>query len=176
MNDQETGVSQAADHLDDETIAARAHALSVPIRWRVLRAAMSQALTNKELAYQLGVNPGSMLHHVRTLVSTGFLEAEEPRRGARNAVEIPYRTTDLLWAAGRSSAGFTEFLLHNVEVAETQGEAKVWRGQIRTDDVGHAEFQQRLVALFEEFHDKGGALPEGTGRTWSVMASLRPED
>ena len=92
-------------HLDDETISARARALSSPVRWRVLRACLDEALTNKELADLLGVNPGSMLHHVRTLVGTGFLAPGETRRGARNAIEIPYRTTDLVWAAGRSSAG-----------------------------------------------------------------------
>lgn len=164
----------APDYLDDETIAARARALSSPIRWRVLRACLDEALTNKELADLLGVNPGSMLHHVRTLVATGFLAAEEPRRGQRNAVEIPYRTTDLVWAAGRSSAGFGDFLLEEVEVAETQGEARAWRTMIRADDAGRAELHSRLDALLEEFSARGEALPEGEGRTWAIVVSLRP--
>lgn len=171
---QPDGADGAAGYLDDETISARARALSSPVRWRVLRACLDQALTNKELADLLQVNPGSMLHHVRTLVATGFLAAEEPRRGQRNAVEIPYRTTDLVWAAGRSSAGFGDFLLEEVEVAQTQGEARAWRMTVRADDAGRAELHSRLEALLDEFRARGEALPEGAGRSWSIVVSLRP--
>lgn len=163
-----------AAHLDDETISARARALSSPVRWRVLRACLDEALTNKELADLLGVNPGSMLHHVRTLVGTGFLAPGETRRGARNAIEIPYRTTDLVWAAGRSSAGFGDFLLEEVEVAETQGEARAWRTFIPADEALSSELQERLESLLAEFRDRGEAL-EGTPRTLSVVVSLRPQ-
>lgn len=163
------------DYLDDETIAARARALSSPVRWRILRTCMDQALTNKELADLLGVNPGSMLHHVRTLVSTGFLEAGETRRGARNAIEIPYRTTDLVWAAGRSSAGFAEFLLEEVDVDQTMGEAKTWREVIRVDADGEKELRERLDELLFEFHRRGEALPDDRARALSVILSLRPQ-
>ena len=166
---------EGATHLvDDETIATRARALASPVRWRILRACMPEALTNKELADLLGVNPGSMLHHVRTLVGTGFLAPGETRRGARNAIEIPYRTTDLVWAAGRSSAGFGDFLLEEVEVAETQGEARAWRTFIPADEALSSELQERLESLLAEFRDRGEAL-ESAPRTLSVVVSLRPQ-
>ena len=38
-----------------------------------------------------------MLHHVRTLVRTGFLAAEGERRGTRGAREVPYRATGKSW-------------------------------------------------------------------------------
>ena len=69
-DEQVIGAVEAPEYLDDEAIAARARALSSAVRWRVLRACLDEALTNKELADRLGVNPGSMLHHVRTLVAT----------------------------------------------------------------------------------------------------------
>ncbi len=76
---------------------AMARALSSPLRLRALRLCAFESRTNKELAELLGMNPGTMLHHVRTLVQTGFLEAEPERAGARGAREVPYRATGLSW-------------------------------------------------------------------------------
>ena len=42
------------------------------------------------LAELLDLNPASCLHHVRTLVDTGFLVEQETRRGARGSRERPY--------------------------------------------------------------------------------------
>src|ERR1700712_1537085 len=76
---------------------AEARALSSPTRLRILRLCLSEALTNKEIAARLGRNPATVLHHVRTLVDTGFLVAGPPRRGARGAREVPYRATGKSW-------------------------------------------------------------------------------
>lgn len=173
--EQPKGVGGAPQDLEDATVAARARALSSPVRWRVLRACLDQALTNKELADLLGINPGSMLHHVRTLVGTDFLVAEEPRRGARNAVEIPYRTTDLVWSVGRSAAGLGDFLMEEVETAQAHDGANAWRTIIRVDDAARAGLQERLEALLEEYRAQGEELPEEEGRHWSVVVALRPQ-
>jgi DNA-binding transcriptional ArsR family regulator len=74
-----------------------ARALSNPLRVRILRLCLDRALTNKELAERLGRDPGTVLHHVRVLVDTGFLVPEADRRGARGAVERPYRATGKSW-------------------------------------------------------------------------------
>ncbi len=72
-------------------------------RWRrpFACASCGSACTNRgpteSSPMRSGVNPGSMLHHVRALVETGFLRAEEPRRGKRGAREVPYRATGLSW-------------------------------------------------------------------------------
>ncbi|NLA09960.1 MAG: helix-turn-helix transcriptional regulator [Microbacteriaceae bacterium] len=58
----------AADTEADAQAIARA--LSSPLRLRVLRLCAHTARTNKELATLLGVNPGTMLHHVCTRVRT----------------------------------------------------------------------------------------------------------
>ena len=81
----------------DPDAEARMRALSSPLRLRVLRLCAFESRTNKELAELLGVNPGTMLHHVRTLVQTGYLAAEPERAGAQGAREIPYRATGLSW-------------------------------------------------------------------------------
>src|ERR687898_90203 len=74
-----------------------ARALSHPLRMRILRLCLDQALTNKQLAEHLGRDPGTVLHHVRTLVATGFLVPEEVRQGEKGALEKPYRATGRSW-------------------------------------------------------------------------------
>ncbi len=76
---------------------AEAKALASGIRLRILRLCLDAALTNKEIAARLTANPATILHHVRTLVATGFLVAEEERRGTRGAREVPYRATGKSW-------------------------------------------------------------------------------
>ena len=67
------------------TRRGRMRALSSPLRLRVLRLCAFESRTNKELAELLGVNPGTMLHHVRTLVQTGY------PRGRARAIGQPGR-------------------------------------------------------------------------------------
>src|SRR5688500_4309407 len=74
-----------------------AKALAHPLRLRILRLCLDQALTNKQLAERLGKDPGTVLHHVRTLVATGFLVPEGVRQGEKGALEKPYRATGKSW-------------------------------------------------------------------------------
>lgn len=77
---------------------AEARALAHPLRLRILRLCLDDALTNRQLADRLGEQPATVLYHVRTLVRTGFLVAEPERRGRRGAREVPYRSTRKSWA------------------------------------------------------------------------------
>ena len=70
-----------------------ARALAHPLRLRILRLCLDEALTNKQLAAALGERPATVLHHVRTLLATGFLVEEPWRRGPRGSTEKPYRAT-----------------------------------------------------------------------------------
>ena len=70
-----------------------ARALAHPLRLRILRLCLDEAQTNKELAAALGERPATVLHHVRTLLATGFLREEPWRRGPRGSTEKPYRAT-----------------------------------------------------------------------------------
>jgi predicted ArsR family transcriptional regulator len=72
-------------------------ALGHPLRWRILRLTLDAPLTNKQIAERLGRDPGTVLHHVRELVLTGFLAAEDVRSGKRGALERPYRATGKSW-------------------------------------------------------------------------------
>jgi DNA-binding transcriptional ArsR family regulator len=70
-----------------------ARALAHPLRLRILRLCLDEALTNRQLAERLGEQPATVLYHVRTLVREGFLVREPERRGRRHARELPYRST-----------------------------------------------------------------------------------
>ena len=72
---------------------AEARALAHPLRLRIIRLCLDQALTNRELADRLGQQPATVLYHVRTLLREGFLVREPERRGRRQARELPYRST-----------------------------------------------------------------------------------
>ena len=76
---------------------AEARALASTLRMRILRVCLNEPRTNKEIAERLGRDPATILHHVRRLVDTGFLEALPPRRGARGSREIPYVATGKSW-------------------------------------------------------------------------------
>ena len=80
-----------------EATPAEFKAIAHPLRLRILRLCLHESMTNKQLSDRLGQDPATTLHHVRTLVRSGFLEAEPARTGARGALEKPYRTTNKSW-------------------------------------------------------------------------------
>ncbi|WP_028280616.1 helix-turn-helix domain-containing protein [Arthrobacter sp. H5] len=73
-------------------------ALAHPLRLRILRLCGLHELTNKQLADRLDQDPGTVLYHVRQLLSTGFLEPAEVRTGESGALEKPYRSTGRSWS------------------------------------------------------------------------------
>ena len=68
---------------------AEAKAMASSLRLQILRLTLHEPRTNKEIATALGRNPASVLHHVRTLVDTGFLIEQPVRRGERGSREVP---------------------------------------------------------------------------------------
>src|ERR687897_3748105 len=85
-----------------------ARALANPLRMRILRLCIDQALTNRQLAERLGRDPGTVLHHVRTMVATGFLVPDEVRQGEKGALEKPYRATGKSWTLSLEESPISE--------------------------------------------------------------------
>jgi predicted ArsR family transcriptional regulator len=165
---------------------AERRALASVLRLRILRLCLHDALTNKQLAGRLGRDPATVLHHVRTLLHQGFLQAEEPRPGPRGSTEVPYRATGKSWeldfgTPGTDAAGAVEDcgigdLLLRTFLEEV---ADVPRSQLRTTRLGlqlsseHLEeFDGRLRSLLEEFQGRG---PDEGGRRFSVFIAVHPE-
>lgn len=154
---------------------AEARALASAVRLRILRLCLHEALTNKEIAARLERNPATVLHHVRTLVETGFLAPEAERRGTRGAREVPYRATGKSWLmedAGRAAGDVVlrAFLDEVAAVGETRLESS--RLGLRLGAAELAEFRSRLFGLLDEYAHRA---PDPGGEKWSVYIGMHPE-
>ncbi|MGP7814152.1 helix-turn-helix domain-containing protein [Glutamicibacter soli] len=136
----------------DELVQARARALSSPLRLRILRLCLHESRTNKEIADLLELNPATSLHHVRTLVSNGFLQAEEPRKGNRGAKEVPYRSTKLSWGTRIPDAAplLVDTFLQEINGLTPQ-EMQVVRVGLKLGEKSQKEMMARLRAVIEDY-------------------------
>jgi predicted ArsR family transcriptional regulator len=152
---------------------AEARALASSLRLRILRICLSEPRTNKEIAEVLGRDPASILHHTRTLVRTGFLAAQEERRGARGAREIPYLATRKSWqlSTPAQDRAMTDAFLE--EVALVPGEqVDTARLGLRLTPAEMEEFRARLRELLDDF----AARPDDPAApAWSVFLSVHPD-
>jgi DNA-binding transcriptional ArsR family regulator len=155
-----------------------ARALAHPLRLRILRLCLDTALTNKQLSERLGKDPGTVLHHVRTLVATGFLAAEEVRQGQSGALEKPYRATGKSWTLdvgeeATGEAGATEAMLEAFLAEFREGGSAAAGGWSRLAlTLGQAsleELQDRLQALLDEFVDRS---PEPVGEPYGMLVVI----
>jgi predicted ArsR family transcriptional regulator len=156
---------------------AEARAVASAVRLRILRMCFSEALTNKELAERLGRNPATVLHHVRTLVDTGFLVAEPVRRGTRGAREVPYRATGKSWlmdGAGRAGQDRDPALAAFLEEVAAVGEQRLesTRLGLRLSVADREDLARRLHELLDEYARRP-ADPDG--EKWSVYLGMHPE-
>jgi predicted ArsR family transcriptional regulator len=140
-----------------------ARALANPLRMRILRLCLDEALTNKQLAERLGRDPGTVLHHVRTLVATGFLVPEEVRQGEKGALEKPYRATGMSWTlsldedlATETSASQAMLEAFTAELEEAGPDAAIGfsRLALTLDKASQEELQRRVLAILDEFVDR----------------------
>ncbi len=160
---------------------AESRALASPLRLRMLRLALHEPRTNQELAEALGLHPASALHHVRTLVDTGFLAEQEPRRGRRGSRERPYLASgksfyvDTGTPAAGQRPGERDLLLETFlqEVAALPPERlDSTRLGFRLGPEALADVRRRLADLLEEV----AAMPsDPDGEPWSLYLALHPE-
>jgi len=147
---------------------ADAKALASALRLRILRLCLDEPHTNKEIAHALGRNPGSMLHHVRTLVARGFLAPLPERDGPRGSREVPYLATGRSWLTPLAPSQYPVLVEAFVEeVAEAPAEStQLVRLGVRLDEAGRTELTERVVALFQEFADRE---PDPDGEPFAVF-------
>ncbi|HVF75383.1 MAG TPA: ArsR family transcriptional regulator [Acidimicrobiales bacterium] len=151
-----------------------ARAVSNPLRLRILRLCLDEALTNCQLAERLGKDPATVLHHVRTLVDTGFLAAEPVRRGTRGAKEKPYRATGKSWTldigdvAGQA-VGVAIVDAFRSELAESADvDARITRLGARLTPADRHELFERLEALAAEFKQRDDPSGDPVGIMFGV--------
>ena len=157
---------------------AEAKALASPLRLRILRVALHEPRTNKEIAELLGLNPASVLHHVRRLVDTGFLVEQPPRRGARGSRERPYLASGksfYLELGETHLAGDQDLLLATFleEVRELPP------GALQSSRLGFrlpAADRERLLERLNDVLREIAATPsDPEGEPWSIYLGVHPE-
>jgi DNA-binding transcriptional ArsR family regulator len=156
---------------------AERRALASGLRLRILRLCLDEPRTNREIAQRLDRNPATTLHHVRTLVDTGFLAAEPVRRGTRGSREIPYRATGLSWrldlgdeTAPQVRAMLAAFL---AEIAAADPErVRTSRLGLRLTRQEQKEFEQRIQAVLDEYAARPASAD---GEPVSVFLSVHPD-
>ena len=119
---------------------------------RILRLCLHEARTNRQLADELDMNPGTLLHHVRSLVDSGFLRAEESRKGTRGAREVPYRATRLSWGHPVPDIGpvLVKTFLQEIEGLAPE-DISITRLGLKLNPENRAELLTRFGDLFAEY-------------------------
>lgn len=155
---------------------AEARALASALRLRILRLCFSEVLTNRELAARLDRNPATVLHHVRTLVDTGFLEALPVRRGTRGSREVPYRATGKSWLMDIDDRTFRHdpMLAAFLEEVAAVGEQHLQSSRLglRLSEADLDEFRARLHGLLDEYARRPA---DPTASRWSLYLGMHPE-
>ncbi len=157
----------SAQESTEADLVAKGRALSSPLRLRILRLCLHQSRTNKEIAELLAINPASSLHHVRTLVRTGFLLAEERRKGKRGATEVPYIASRKSWSTpvDNVSPVLIETFLQETRNLPPE-DIEVWRLGVKFNTAHREEMLGKLRAVLEEYR----ALPaDDDGEATSLM-------
>ena len=155
---------------------AEARALAHPLRLRIIRLLFDRSLTNRELAQALGENPATVLHHVRTLLRTGFIAADPERRGPRGNVEKPYHSTGRSWTLAVDDAAAGVDLSHAVleaflaELRDAQPNADLSTSRLAVNLSADAvdELDRRFSALLNEYATQA---PDPNGEPWSVFVA-----
>jgi len=148
-----------------------------PLRLRILRLCLHDALTNKQIADRLGKDPATTLHHVRLLVRTGFLAAEPVRTGARGALEKPYRATGKSWnlSVSRPEDKAVEVLASidafRAEVLEAGPEGWLAGGRLglKLSDERYEELARKLEELVKGYAD---APDDDDGQRYGLFVNL----
>jgi GNAT superfamily N-acetyltransferase len=159
-----------------EATAAETRALAHPLRLRIIRLLYDRSLTNRELARALGENPATVLHHVRTLLRTGFIAAEPERPGPRGTVEKPYRSTGRSWSlkieddrglADVSRAAFDAFV---AEVNDAYPEADLHTSRLAVNLTPEARLalDEKLGAVLAEY---AVTAPDSAGEPSAVFVA-----
>jgi predicted ArsR family transcriptional regulator len=143
-------------------------ALANPLRLRILRLCLDEALTNQEIATRLDRDPGTTLFHVRRLVSEGFLTAEDERPGPRGRIERPYRATGKSWTirvagdASHASATVEAVRQEIVAYGDESVVANVRLG-VRLTKRDLASLTRRVRAIGDEYAERDNPNGEPVG-------------
>ena len=151
-----------------------------PLRLRILRLCLHEALTNKQIADHLDADPATTLHHVRLLVRTGFLAPQQLRSGERGALEKPYLATRKSWVLSvsrpedRATVGLAVHDAVRGELAEAELDDMSAHARLglKLSREAAAELRERIEAFVQELHDQPEE-PDGDAYGFYVVLHRR---
>jgi predicted ArsR family transcriptional regulator len=156
---------------------AEARALAHPLRLRILRLCLDEQLTNKQLADRLGATPGTVIHHVRTLVATGFLAPVEVRYGETGALEKPYRSTGKSWTLSVQETGREmDVNLASIDAFRSElleaGDASVETFARLALTLGDAEREQLVRRIEDIVREYAGLPSDPDGKPYALLVAV----
>ena len=119
-----------------------------------------------------------MLHHVRTLVDTGFLIEQPVRRGPRGSRERPYLASGKSWYVDTGEVDWTDGqdLLLETFLQEIKG---LQPGVLDSTRLGfrlRAGDRQRVYHRLQGVLQEIAAMPsDPDGEPWSIYLGLHPD-
>jgi DNA-binding transcriptional ArsR family regulator len=153
---------------------AETKALAHPLRLRIIRLLYDAPLSNKMLATRLDEHPATVLHHVRTLLRTGFVEPAGEQAGARGTVEKLYRSTGKSWelsidesegATAVSQAGVAAFVEELRDAPD--GDVDMSRLALVVSPERLRELQTRIAEVLDDY----ALSDEPDGERWAVFVA-----
>jgi DNA-binding transcriptional ArsR family regulator len=136
-------------------------ALGHPLRLRVLEALgeTDEALSNRELAQRLGVDPGHLHFHVRMLLRAELIKQVPSNKGREKPYRAAARTLKVapeLVSAGASNLHLAvmDDLQRAQEEHSAEGRFRFVRVTVRLDPEKAMEVLSELVPRFEELEDE----------------------
>lgn len=151
-------------------------ALGHPLRLRVLEllGEGDAALTNRELAQRLAVDPGHLHFHVRMLLKAGLID----RSGGGNGREKPYRAVARVIRVAPellSSGPATDIRAAMLEQVQA-GWAKFGpEGRFRSTQLTVRLDPERLTDLFKEFVEQATELEDDTSDPLVITVVSHPQ-
>ncbi len=157
-------------------------ALGHPLRLKVLQTLgeNDEALTNRELAVRLGVDPGHLHFHVRMLHRAGLIELADTGRGREKpyrAVAPHVRVSPEIRAAGLAGelqAAMLDEIQRGWEEYGTQGEFRSAQINVRMDPDQLRELLNVMIERADELEDQDQPLMVVT--LVAHPATERPEE
>ncbi|MFJ6770099.1 ArsR/SmtB family transcription factor [Kitasatospora sp. NPDC091257] len=152
-------------HQPDETVqristALQHSALAHPLRQRLLFALSGRPSTISRLAAQLGVNKGSVSHHLRVLSEAGLVRGAGTRQ-VRGGTEKYFRRTAERFHVAEPQAEGTAALLGAVaqELDRSPGGHTLALRHLRLSPAKAARLAEALAALVDETEEDAEGEP-----------------